>query len=377
MKDLMEIRRQIDEIDRQVVDLYEQRLRLAEEVAEYKIANGKKVFDKEREEEKLRTLSALAKSDFSRQGISELFEQIMSTSRKRQYRMLAEHGLLTEPEFSCVPAFDFTGKNVVYQGVEGAYSQMAMRAFFGEREHAYHVATWREAMEAITAGDADYAVLPIENSSAGAVTQNYDLLMEYDVAIIGEQILKIDHALLGIKGARISDITCVYSHPQAFMQCASYLEKEHPQFEKKTMKNTAVSARKIREDGDVSQAAIAGKINASLYGLDILEESIQDNRENKTRFIIVAGEKTYLESADTVSLCLELPNDKGSLYHILSHFIFNGLNMSRIESRPIPGKNWEYRFFIDFQGNLREEAVKNALGGLREETDYLKILGNY
>lgn len=377
MKDLKDIRIELDEIDAQILALYERRLDLAEDVAVFKAANHKAVFDKVREEEKLAALGAMASDDFSRQGILELFEQIMSSSRKKQYRYMASRGLMEKLDFVRKDHFDFSDIRVVYQGVEGAYSQEAMQTFFPQISGSFHVETWREAMEAIKEGKADYAVLPIENSSAGVVAENYDLLMEYDVAIIGEQIIKIDHALLGIKGSTLSDISCVYSHPQALMQCASYLKREHPEFETISVKNTAMAALKMKEDDKKNQAAIAGVRNAGIYDLEILEEAIQDNKENETRFIIVSREKKYLATADQISICFELPNEKGSLYHILSHFIFNGLNMSRIESRPLPGRNWEYRFFIDFAGNLGEEAVLNALYGLKEETLGLRILGNY
>lgn len=377
MKELSLIREEIDQIDREMLRLYESRMQLAEEVAAYKIANNKNVYDKAREQEKLAALSSMAVDDFTRQGVVELFEQIMSTSRKKQYKLLAEKGLMYSPDFICYDSFDYEGKQIVFQGVEGAYSQKAMHAFFGDACKGEAVATWRAAMEAIQSKDADYAVLPIENSSAGIVAENYDLLMEYDVSIVGEQVIKIDHALLGLPGAVLSDIQTVYSHPQALMQCSHFLEQEHPEFESKTMKNTAVSAQKIKTDGDKSQAAIAGISNAKIYGLQVLAEAIQDNAANETRFIIVSKEKKYIKSADKVSLCFELPHEKGSLYHILSHFIFNGLNMTKIESRPRKGKNWEYQFFVDFQGNLSSDDVQSALRGLREETIALKILGNY
>lgn len=377
MRDLSEIRCEIDEIDQTLLTLFEHRLKLAEEVAEYKIARNKNVYDKAREQEKLKRLAAQASDDFSRQGIVELFEQIMSTSRKKQYRMLAEHGRMDNPGFTCYEKFDFSGTRVVFQGVEGAYSQQATRAYFGDAVSAEPVATWRDAMEAITKGQAEYAVLPIENSTAGIVAQNYDLLMEYDVCIVAEQVISISHALLGLPKAALSDIRTVYSHPQALMQCSSYLEQQHPDWERKSMRNTAVSALKVKEDEDISQAAVASEENAGLYGLKVLKKAIQNERDNETKFIIVCKEKKYLKSADKVSLSFELPNETGSLYRVMSHFIFNGLNMTKIESRPRPGKNWEYCFFIDFQGNLRQEEVLNALRGLKEETESFVILGNY
>lgn len=376
MKDLKELREEIDKIDRQMVSLYQERMEIATGVAEYKIETGKKVFDKEREESKLATLTALGDSDFNKNGIRELFEQIMSMSRKRQYQLLTAHGIYEKPDFTEVEKLDYREARIVFQGTEGAYSQLALKEYFGENTDSYHVETWRDAMEAIRNGEADYAVLPIENSSAGIVSENYDLMVEYDNCIVGEQIIKIDHALLGLPEAELSDITDVYSHPQALMQCGSYLES-HREWEKHSLKNTAMAAQKIKADGKKNKAAIASSLTADIYGLKILEESIQENKTNATRFIIVSGKRIFTRNAVKISVCFEIPHESGSLYHMLSHFIYNGINMNRIESRPVQGKNWEYRFFIDFEGNMADGAVKNAIRGLREECRNLRILGNY
>lgn len=376
MDRLLELRDEIDDIDGQIYDLFAKRLAISCEVAEYKIANDLNVFDPAREEQKLEAIAIRSDDAFLSQGMVELFSQIMSISKKKQYRMLAEAGRVRQNDFVCVDEFDFSGATVVYQGVEGAYSQKAALTYFGEMESAYHVETWRDAMEALKNGEADYAVLPIENSTAGSVVENYDLMVEYDVAIIGEQIIEIDHALLGLPEAKLDDIRTVYSHPQALMQCDGFL-RNHPDWEAISLENTAVSAKKVREDGDVSQAAIAGEINAKLYGLSVIERTIQDEANNKTRFIIVANRHIFRRKAETITLCYELLHEKGSLYQSLSHFIFNGLNMTRIESRPIRDKQWQYRFFVDFVGNLQDEAVINALRGLDEETTGLRVLGNY
>lgn len=376
MRDLLELRDEIDEIDRQIVDLYQKRMGIAAEVASYKIENGKKVFDKERENTKLAKLTAFGDTEFNRHGIRELFEQIMAVSRKRQYQLMMEAGVYEKPDFTEVAALDYKKARIVFQGVEGAYTQLALKEYFGEGADSYHVDTWRDAMEAIASGEADYAVLPIENSSAGIVSENYDLMVEYDHCIVGEQIIRIDHALLGIPGAELSDITDVYSHPQALMQCGRYLEA-HRDWEKHSVKNTAMAAQKVKEDGQVHKAAIASTLNAEIYGLKVLEEAIQDNQTNATRFIIVTNRHIFVKDAKKISICFEVPHESGSLYHMLSHFIFNGLNMNHIESRPVQGKNWEYRFFVDFDGNLNDAAVQNALRGLSEETIRLKILGNY
>ncbi len=308
--------------------------------------------------------------------MGELFEQIMALSRKRQYQMLIQHGQGQETGFVPVDRLPFTSHKVVYQGTEGAYSQIAMKAYFGEETDGYHVDTWRDAMEAISSGEADYAVLPIENSSAGIVGENFDLLVEYGNFIVAEQTIKVEHALLGLPGSSLSDITCVYSHPQALMQSVDFLD-EHKDWKRIKAKNTAMAAKKILEDGRKDQAAIASAVTADIYGLEILKDHINYSEENSTRFIIVSGRKICRKGADKISICFEISHESGSLYHMLSHMIFNNLNMVKIESRPIKDKSFEYRFFVDMEGNLRDGAVQNALKGLQEGALSIKVLGNY
>ncbi len=376
MRDLTELREEIDAIDSQVASLYERRMKIAEEVAEYKLSVGKKVSDRARETAKLDHLTSLMPTPFLKTGIYELYEQIMAVSRKRQYQLMTEKGICEKPDFAETDALDYKNARTVFQGAEGAYAQLALKEYFGADTVSRHVETWRDAMEAIRTGEADYAVLPIENSSAGIVSENYDLLVEYDNCIVGEQIIRIEHALLGQRGAKLSDITDVYSHPQALMQCSRYLE-EHRSWERHSLKNTAVAARKVKEDAKAGEAAIASRLTAEIYGLDVLKECIQNNQTNATRFLVVTGRRIFVKDAKKISICFEIPHESGSLYRMLSHFIYNGLNMNHIESRPIQGKNWEYRFFVDFEGNLGDAAVLNALRGLREETTRFKILGNY
>ncbi len=376
MEDLQELRKQIDQIDQEMVRLFEARMDVCRQVAEYKIANGKKVLDRSRELEKLDTLGGMAHNDFNRHGIRELFQQIMAMSRKLQYQLLEKEGVSGSLPFTRIDHIDRKHCRVVYQGVEGAYQHQAALEYFGKDVNVFHMGTWKECMEAIKEGMADYAVLPIENSSAGEVNDIYDLLEEYENYIVGEQIIKIQHALLGVPGTKLEDIRTVFSHPQALMQCAGYLNR-HPQWKQISLSNTAVAAEKAAQDGDKSQAAIAGEITAKLYGLEILEMPVNDCRFNSTRFIIVTNRKMYEKDARKVSICFELPHVSGSLYNILSHIIYNDLNMCKIESRPIPERNWEYHFFVDFEGNLDDGAVKNAIRGIAEEAVNFKILGNY
>ena len=376
MEELLKLREEIDKIDNEMVALYEKRMKIAEGVAKYKIATGKKVFDREREVSKLQTLSAKAESEFTRVGIIELFEHIMAVSRKKQYQLLTESGLVETLELEAVDSFEMPNARIVFQGVAGAYSQQAMTEYFGTECDSFHVETWKDAMEAIRNGKADFAVLPIENSSAGIVSENYDLLVEYDNYIVAEQVIQIKHALLGLPEAELSDITAVYSHPQALMQCGDYLY-EHSDWEKISLKNTAVAAKKVMEDGEKSQAAIASQLTAQIYGLKVLDENISNSQNNATRFIIVTNKKICAKAANKISICFEIAHESGSLYHMLSHFIYNNINMTNIQSRPIKGKAWEYRFFVDFEGRLEDTGVINALRGIKEEASSMKILGTY
>ena len=374
--ELAELRKSLDEIDEQIVSLYEKRMKICAGVAEYKIETGKQVLDTAREAEKIAKVKEMVKDPGNRQGVEELFEQIMSMSRKLQYKMLAEGKNQLRLPFDMVESLPTENMHVVFQGSEGSYSQEACIRFFGKKADAFHVESFRDAMNALEEGRADYAVLPIENSTAGIVNEIYDLLVEYENYIVGEQIIKIEHCLLGVPGGNQQDIKTVYSHPQSLMQCARFLS-EQPGWRQISMQNNAFAAKKVMEDGDNTQAAIASVHAANTYGLEILKQGVNQNSSNSTRFIIVTNQKIFLKQAQKISICFEVSHESGSLYHMLSHFIYNNLNMCKIESRPIEDRNWEYRFFIDFEGNLADGAVKNALRGLRDEARNMKILGNY
>ncbi len=375
-KSLQELREEIDVVDRALLEQFEKRMELSAQIAEYKIASGRPVQDLERERQKITALQALAHNEFNEHSVSELFSQLMSISRKLQYQMLAERGIVGTIPFEMLPIIPRKKARVVYQGVEGSYSQAAMFQFFGRDVNNYHVKTFDEAMKAICGGIADYAVLPFDNSRAGQVGDVYDLLMHYDNYIVGETYLKVDHVLLGLPGAKVEDIRTIYSHPQGLMQCGNFLA-EHPGIQRVSMENTAVSAKTLLDSGDRTCAAIANETCSELYGLEVLKRGIVDNPDNTTRFIVVSSKKIYCEAATRVSICFEAAHEAGSLYRLLSHFIYNNLNLSKIESRPVPGKAWEYRFFVDFDGNLSSQNVKNALRGILEEAIYFKILGNY
>ena len=376
MESLEVLRDKLDKIDDQIAELYEERMKVCGEVGEYKVKAGRKVFDRQTEKEKLTDVASKVSGEFNKKGIQELYQQLMSMSRKLQYRQLVEAGALGRLPFIRIDDLDKKNARVVFQGTEGAYGQAAMHQFFGEDVNNFHVRTFREAMEAIEEGAADYAVLPIENSTAGPVIEMYDLLDEFENYIVAETILPVVHTLSGLPGAELSDISRVYSKTEALMQTSRFLD-DHPDWQRISVVNTAIAAKKVLEDHDMSQAAVCSAYAAKVYGLSVLEDKINDDSDNSTRFIVVTNQKVFLKDASKISIRFELPHQSGSLYGILSHFIYNDLNMTKIESRPIKGRPWEYCFFVDFEGNLEEPAVKNAVRGLREEAKNLKILGNY
>lgn len=376
LETLEELRVRLDEIDDQIVNLYEQRMEICAHVGEYKIQTGKKVLDRQREKEKLENVAGKASNPFNKKGVTELYEQLMSMSRKLQYEQLVQAGALGRLPFIQVDSLDADQARVVFPGTEGAYSEAAMKRYFGENCNSFYVRTFREAMEAIEDGAADFAVLPIENSTAGAVDEMYDLLVEFENYIVGETVIPIRHTLSGLPGASLKDVKTVYSKGVALMQTSRFLDS-HSNWQRINVANTAIAAEKVLKDEDKSQAAVCSAYAAKIHGLTVLADNINDNEHNSTRFIVVTNQKIFLKHASKISICLEVSHESGSLYRVLSHFIYNDLNMTKIESRPIEGRDWEYRFFIDFEGNMADGAVKNAIRGLREECRNLRILGNY
>lgn len=376
MLDLQKTREEIDKIDKEIVKLFETRMELTQEVADFKIKTGKKVFDKQREEEKLTTLSAMTDNPFNKKGIRELFSQIMSISRKRQYELLSD--AQEAIDFCRIKEIEKGRKKVACFGAKASYTEQAMEEYFGKGQEieSINCPTFKGVMEAIYQGKADYGVLPIENTSTGGITDIYDLLVKYENYIIGEHVVKVEQALLGLPGSKIEDLKIVYSHAQGILQCTKFLE-EHQNMKAVDGGSTAGGAKKVAEDKDLTQGAIASIRAAQYYGLEVLQPCINQKSQNYTRFIIITNRKIYLEKADKVSICFEIPHESGSLYNLLSHFIYNNLNLTKIESRPIEGKSWEYRFFVEFEGNLNSSGVKNAVHSIREEAQSLRILGNF
>ena len=370
MIDLSITRDKIDEIDKQIISLFNERMKLADDVANYKIATGKPVYDAVREKEKLEVIESFGSDDFGKTALRELFSQIMSISRKYQYRKIADTTASSHSTTS------YSADNIGFFGGSGTYTERAMKDFFGKNTRAKAFDSFKKVCEAVGNGSIEYGVLPIENSTTGSISDIYDLLTEYKVHILGESIEPIDHALLGLPGAALENITEVYSHPQPLLQCSNFLTK-YPDWNSFAYGSTSKSAVKVKNDGKLNQAAIASKANAEFYGLSILAENIANDTLNATRFIIIGSEGSYLENANKISISFEIPHKTGSLYSILSNFIYNNINMTNIESRPIPKRRWQYRFFVDFDGNLNDAGVINAITGLKAEADSFTLLGNY
>ncbi len=374
MIDLKESRDRIDVIDREILNLFEQRMKITQDVAEYKINTGKKVLDREREQQKLDVLSKMASNPFNEHAVNELFTQIMSMSRKWQYGYIATNADLG---FKPYETLDMKkDEKVAFFGEIGSYTEQAMIDFFGPNVDGISVNNFKKVMEMVKNKEVQFGVLPIENSSTGGITDIFDLLFEYGNTIIGEHCVKVEQALIGKKGAKISDLKEVYSHPQGLLQCRSFFE-DKKQISLLPYASTSAAAKYVSEQDDSSIGAIASIRAAEYYGLEVLQPAINKEEMNSTRFIIITNQQIYNEEANKVSICFEIPHESGSLYTMLSHIIYNGLNMTKIESRPISGHPWEYRFFVEFEGNLQDPGVKNAIIGIREEASSLKILGNF
>jgi len=376
MSELESLRGEIDAIDRQIADLFRRRMGVTERVGRYKAENGLPVLDAAREKQVLAAKAALV-GDELRADVTTLFETIMALSRRQQQALVDDHGWIEAHRAAwsaCrVPP---ASPRVLYQGEPGAYADEAAAGFFGEDAPRDHVDTWEDIFEALKSGDADYGVVPIENSSTGSINQVYDLLAQYGAYLVGEQVVKVDHCLAAPAGAKLAELTAVYSHEQGLLQCADFL-KTHPDWEKAPRLNTAESALFVAHSGDRHKAAICSPRAARLYGLDILAEHLNRNDRNYTRFVVVSPLPELREGRNKVSAMFTLAHESGTLHRIMTVFATGGLNMMKLESRPIPGRSWEYRFFVDFTGDLAAYGMDSILREMSQCAATLRILGNY
>ena len=376
MRELTKIRQEIDKIDNQLVELFSKRMQCAAEVAEYKRGTGKAIYDPVREQEKLEVLTKGEENPFMRKVTEEIFQHLMSVSRRYQYSILSQEDHYIQENFEEVDQLEIDDDTkVVYQGIPGAYQEQAMVKYFGEGVKNFSVPEFKDVVKTLDAGEADYGVLPIENTSAGTVSGIYDMILDYDICVVGEETVECHHVLAALPESDTDQIKKVYSHQQGLMQCKKFLDQTP--WDQVKVANTAISAKKVADDNDLTKAAICSERAAKIYGLKILKREVNYEGNNTTRFVIMSKKKQYRKDAGKVSISFSTPHESGSLYSILMHFMFNDVNMCNIESRPLPGRQWEYGFYVDVIGNLNDPAIRNALAGIREETRDFKILGNF
>ena len=382
MRDLQQCRAEIDRLDRQIVALFEERMAVCREVGAYKVAHHLPVLDEERERQVLQAKAELLQDADLRPQVIALFETIMAGSRSLQRRMVTETDPAKAGDLEAYQAMrhwsgqPLTEQRVLYQGQPGAYCEEAAMGFFGDDCQRMNLKTWDGVFRGVKEGFGDFGVVPIENSSTGSINDVFDLLGQFGCYIVGEQIVPVRHYLVALPNASMDTITDVYSHAQGFAQCRPFLG-EHPKWEHHEMVNTAVAAKFVAESGDSTKAAIASRRAAELYGLQILQSAINENVRNYTRFLIVAAEPRFPDDANKISVRFTIPHREGSLCRILQIFAQAGLNLEKLESRPVPESRWEYSFYADFTGNLRREEMDRGIRELIDAASSFRILGNY
>ncbi len=264
---------------------------------------------------------------------------------------------------------------VAFQGAPGAYSQAAIWQYIGPQTECLPCETFEELFHRVLKGEATHALLPVENSTTGSVHPSYDLLLKYELIIQREIILRIEHALLGVEGTRLEQIRRVTSHPQALAQCEGYIRRHG--WEAITAYDTAGAAHQLAQSGDVQTAVIASEIAAEIYGLQVLARSIQDLKENYTRFFLLGTQPAPYTSQAKTTLVFATAHVPGALYRCLGEFATRNLNLTRIESRPDRQHPWHYLFYVDVEGHLSDPPMQEALQALQKHTTFLRLLGSY
>lgn len=267
--------------------------------------------------------------------------------------------------------------SVAFLGQRGSYSEAAVVNFFGEAAKPISCKDFDDIFDAVSKGRVDRGILPLENSLAGSIHRNYDLLLRHDLSIVGETQIPIAHQLLALPGVALSDVEKVYSHPQPLAQCERNLNRLLPRAERVSTYDTASSVKMLREQQLTNAAALASRRAAHIYNMNILQADMHDDPENYTRFVIVARESIKPHGDAKTTIVFAMDNVPGSLFKCLAVFALRDIDLTKIESRPLQGKRWQYFFYIDFVGSIYEDRCKNALNHLQEITSYFKILGSY
>ncbi len=374
---LNEYRKSIDEIDGKLTGLFLERMTISAKIAAYKRENGLPIRDTEREREKLSALMENASPEMQ-PYLRSLYLMLFEISRAYQYRICATRSELSEKiktaihtTQSALPAAPL----VACQGIEGAYSQIACEKMF-QAPNIMYFSTFESVFSAIDQGLCRYGILPLENSTAGSVNAIYDLMMKYDFSIIRSTRIKVDHCLLANKGTTITDIKEVFSHEQALAQCSGFLT-QLGNVKITPCDNTAAAAKMLFESGRKDAAALSSSACAELYGLDCLRKSVQDQVGNYTRFICISKQLEIYPGADKTSVMLILPDKPGSLYHVLSGLYALGININKLESRPLPNSDFEFMFYFDLATSIYSDAFRQMFDGLEETSTMIKYLGSY
>lgn len=374
--DLDKIRMEIDDIDDKIFELYEQRMKLSAEVAEQKKENKLALVNKSREREILSRMSSKSEElkTYTRMLYNTLFSVSKSYQRSKLYGESDYRKKLAEAVNNSPRVFPNSGI-IAVQGTEGAYSQQACDKIFPMGDIMYFK-TFGHVFDAVNKGLCDFGILPIENSSNGSVKEVYDLMLEKNFYIVRSYKLFIKHVLLAKEGTAMGNITEIVSHPQALEQCSEFL-KEYPNIKTTYFSNTAAAAKYIAESDRDNIAAISSKYCAELYGLNVVKENIQNSENNYTRFICIAKDMLLYPGSGKVSLMLTAPHEPGGLYHIMAKFAALGLNITKLESRPISGTDFEFMFYFDFEGSIESEGVLELIDEFHRSSDRFAFLGNY
>ena len=379
-ENLEQLRKEIDEIDEAMVKLFERRMGVTDKIGVWKQAHGMPVLDNRRQQAVLSGKVALLRDKRLGADVTMLYETLMGLSRRQQRRIVREGA--AEPNFARIQESleqrrePVSHPVAVYQGVPGAYSEQASRNFFGDDAEVQGLPNFEDVFLAIESGRADYGVVPIENNSTGAIRQIYDLLAKYRFHLVGETTVQVSHCLCALPGSDFDTITHVYSHEQGLFQSEQFLN-QHPNWLQVPHLDTAGSAQYVSETGDPTKAAICSERAAELYGLQILARDVNYSSINTTRFVVVSPRLELRAGADKISTVLTTPHESGCLHEILGIFAVNGLNMVKLESRPIPGKSWEYMFFIEFTGNLLDPGMEGVLREIGQTAEDFRVLGNF
>ena len=374
MSNLDDYRAEIDAIDKELIKLFEKRMNVVLNVARYKKENNMEIFQNGREEEVInKAVNNIVNKDYAKE-VKEFITSTMEISRGLQKRKIEGVKNLDEVE---VKVCDLKVKGKLgFPGVKGAYSEEALLKFFGNDNEIISYKNFEDVFVALDNNEIEYGIVPIENSSTGAITDVYDYLRKYDFYIVGEESIKVNQNLIGIKGTKLEDVKEVYSHPQGISQSSNYL-KQFNDWKLIPFVNTATSAKLVKDLGDKSKVAIASARAADIYGLDVIEEGINNIADNSTRFVIISKEMKVVPGADKVSVVLSLEHKAGTLYKLVRYFADNNINMMKIESRPMKETSWRYFIYVDFQGDINGEETKKALEQIEKESAYFKILGAY